>query len=93
MAISNFFVFFFFLLQVSLNTRHTFKVQKTDLKLEKKKKKVQIILQTSGESIKEDMALLARCGSENRNVRSEAFDFCSLACPDLPIKFGRERVS
>lgn len=57
MAISNF--LFVFFLQVSLNTWHTFKVQKTDLKIRKeKKKKVQIILQISGESIKEDMALL-----------------------------------
>lgn len=32
-----------------------------------KNKKVQIILQKSGESIKEDMALLAWCGSENKN--------------------------
>ena len=90
MAISNFFHFcFFFLLQVSLNTWHTFKVQNKTKQLiwKLKNKKVQIILQTSGESIKDDMALLAWCGSENRNVWSEGnkdgVDFCSLARPDL----------
>lgn len=72
MAISNFF-FSFFPLTGSLNTQHTFKVQKTDPKLEKKganhttKKKKK----NSCESIKEDMALLAWCGSVNRNVWSE----------------------
>lgn len=64
------------------------KKKKTDLKI-KKNIKVQIILQISGESIKDNMALLAWCGSENRNVWSEGnkdgVDFCSLTRPDLRI--------
>lgn len=88
MAISNFFPLFFFFFssyKFLLNTWNTFKVQKKKLK-----KKVQIILQTSGNSVKEDMALLLGwCGRENRNVWSELV-FCSMARPDLRNTF-RER--
>lgn len=52
MAISNFFPFFFFFFssyKFLLNTRNTFKVQK---KKKLGEKKVQIILQTSGKSVK-----------------------------------------
>lgn len=51
---------------------------------------MQIILQTSGKSIKEDMALLLGWGGrEKRNVWSELV-FCSMARPDLRNTF-RER--
>lgn len=91
MAISNFFRFcFFFPLTGFFKYSTHFQSAKQNKKLIcklKKQKKVQFILQTSGESIKDDMALLAWCGSENRNVWSEGnkdgVDFCSLTRPDL----------
>lgn len=90
MAISNLFPFFLlFLLQVSF-FKYLKHFQSAKKKKELGEKKVQIILQTSGKSIKEDMALLlAWCGGENRNVWS-ACVFCSVARPDLRNTF-RER--
>lgn len=85
MAISNFFPLTSFLLETLSNSKKKRKKKKLG-----RKKKVQIILQTSGKSVKEDMALLlAWCGSENRNVWS-ALVFGSMACPDLRNTF-RER--
>lgn len=55
MAISNFF-HLFFLLQIFFKYLTHFQSAKNKSEI---RKKVQIILQTSGESIKEDMALLA----------------------------------
>lgn len=49
---------------------------------------MQIILQTSGESVKEDMALLAWCGSENGNARSEEIRMALISAAWLVLIYG-----
>lgn len=84
MAISNFFSFvFLFFSSYKFSFKYLKHFQSAKKKEIEKKKKVQIILQRSGKSVTEDMALLLGwCGRENRNVWSE-WVFCSMARPDL----------
>lgn len=93
MAISDLFLFFLSLLsRVSLNTRHTFKVQNNWSEKKKKRERCKSYYKC-GKSVKEDMALLARVWEWERNIFSGG-RMASISAAQLwPRDIDRDRLA